>query len=221
MNIALDGPSGAGKSTVAKAVAKRLGLVYVDTGAMYRTIGLFALRSGIDLTNGAEKIVDLLPNCSVSLAYEEDGQHVYLNDEDVSSEIRTPEVSKAASCVSAIQKVRDFLLGLQHDMVEKVGVIMDGRDIGTVIMPDADAKIFLIASDEARAKRRYLELKEKGQDVSLDEILQSIIERDKRDRERDTSPCVPADDAVILDSSDINFDETVEAVIRIIEERTK
>ena len=220
MNIAIDGPSGAGKSTLAKEVAKRLGLIYVDTGAMYRTVGLHAMRKGTDLAD-VDEIIASLDGCEVALGYGEDGQHVYLCGEDVSSLIRTPEVSMAASAVSAVPEVRAFLLGVQHDMVEKGGVIMDGRDIGTVIMPDADVKLFVFASDEARARRRYLELTEKGQKVDYEDILRGIIERDRHDRERDISPCVPADDAVLLDNSYIDFEGTVEAALRIIDERTK
>ena len=220
MNIAIDGPSGAGKSSLAKAVARRLGLIYVDTGAMYRAIGLYALRRDTDPTD-REGVVSILPDCEVTLGYDADGQHVYLCGEDVSGLIRTPEVSMAASGVSAMPEVRSFLLGVQHDMVEKGGVIMDGRDIGTVIMPDADVKLFVFASDEARAKRRYLELRKKGQDVSYDEILRGIAERDRNDRERDISPCVPADDAVLLDNSELDSEETVEAALRIISGKTK
>lgn len=220
MKIALDGPSGAGKSTLAKALAKRLGLIYVDTGAMYRTVGLCAARAGVDPTDTAA-VEKLLPGCKIELSYAEDGQHIFLCGEDVSSAIRTPEASMYASAVAKIPAVREFLLGVQRDMAQSGGVIMDGRDIGTVIMPDADCKLFVIASAEARAKRRYKELCEKGQECTYEEVLRDIEARDRNDREREIAPCVPADDAIIFDNSELDFDGTVEAALALIGEKTK
>ena len=220
MKIAIDGPSGAGKSTLAKALARRLSLVYVDTGAMYRTVGLCAARAGVD-PHDEDQVKPLLADCDISLKYEDDGQHVYLCGEDVSGEIRTPEASKYASAVSALPAVRSFLLGVQRDMADKGGVIMDGRDIGTVIMPDADCKLFVFASAEARARRRFKELAEKGQDCTLEEVLRDIEERDRNDREREIAPCVPAEDAVMFDNSELDFDGTVEEALRIIREKTE
>lgn len=220
MKIAIDGPSGAGKSTLAKALAKRLSLIYVDTGAMYRTVGLCVSRAGI-APEDTDGIISVLPECRVELRYLEDGQHVFLCGEDVSEAIRTPEASRYASCVSKIPEVRKFLLGIQHDMVERGNVIMDGRDIGTVIMPDADCKMFVFASAEARARRRTKELAEKGIECDFDSVLHDIEERDRADREREISPCVPAEDAVMFDNSDLNFEETVDEAVRIIESKTK
>ena len=220
MKIAIDGPSGAGKSTLAKALARRLSLVYVDTGAMYRTVGLCAARAGVD-PHCEDRVKPLLADCEISLKYEDDGQHVYLCGEDVSGEIRTPEASKYASAVSALPAVRSFLLGVQRDMADKGGVIMDGRDIGTVIMPDADCKLFVFASAEARARRRFKELREKGQECTLEEVLRDIEERDRNDREREIAPCVPAEDAVMFDNSELDFDGTVEEALRIIREKTE
>ena len=211
MKIAIDGPGGAGKSSVAKALAAQLGLVYVDTGALYRSVGLFMRRAGVN-TASAEEVTPLLKDVKLSLRWTEAGQRVFLGDEDVSEAIRTPEASMDASAVSAIQAVRDFLLGLQRDMAEAGNVIMDGRDIGTVIMPDADLKIFLTASPEARAKRRFAELVAKGQSCTFEEVLEDIIKRDAQDTGRDIAPAVPADDAVIFDNSDMGLEETVEGI---------
>ena len=206
--------------TLAKARARRLSLVYVDTGAMYRTGGLCASRAGVD-PHDEDQVKPLLADCDISLKYEDDGQHVYLCGEDVSGEIRTPEASKYASAVSALPAVRSFLLGVQRDMADKGGVIMDGRDIGTVIMPDADCKLFVFASAEARARRRFKELAEKGQECTLEEVLRDIEERDRNDREREIAPCVPAEDAVMFDNSELDFDGTVEEALRIIREKTE
>ena len=211
MKIAIDGPGGAGKSSVAKALAAQLGLVYVDTGALYRSVGLFMRRAGVN-TASAEEVTPLLKDVKLSLRWTEAGQRVFLGDEDVSEAIRTPEASMDASAVSAIQAVRDFLLGLQRDMAEAGNVIMDGRDIGTVIMPDADLKIFLTASPEARAKRRFAELVAKGQSCTFEEVLEDIIKRDAQDTGRDIAPAVPADDTVIFDNSDMGLEETVEGI---------
>lgn len=211
MKIAIDGPGGAGKSSVAKALAADLGLVYVDTGALYRTVGLFMRRAGVD-TAAAAEVAPLLPQVKLELRWTEAGQRVILGGEDVSEAIRTPEASMDASAVSAIPDVRQFLLGVQRDMADAGNVIMDGRDIGTVIMPDADLKIFLTASPEARAKRRFAELRGKGQDCTFEEVLADIVQRDAQDTGRDIAPAVPADDATIFDNSDMGLQETVDKI---------
>ena len=200
INIAIDGPSGAGKSTVAKALAKELHFVYVDTGAMYRAIGVYVRGHGID-KNNADAVIAALPDISVSLDYAEDGtQIVLLNGEDVSTVIRENEISLYASTVSKIPEVRARLLSLQREMAQTHNVIMDGRDIGTVVLPDAQLKVFLFASAEARANRRTKELLEKGQQVDYETILTEINARDEQDRTRAVSPAIPADDAVMLDT---------------------
>jgi cytidylate kinase len=213
--IALDGPSGAGKSTVAKALAKALGIVYVDTGALYRTVGYFVRQKNADPKN-AEAVGALLPEIHIEIKYEEGAQHVYLNGEDLGDKIRTPEMSMYASAVSAIPAVRAFLLDTQRDIARKNSVVMDGRDIGTVILPDAEIKVFLFASNEARAKRRYNELVAKGEDVKYEDVLREMIERDNNDRNRDVAPAVPAKDAVMMDNSNMSIEENVAAVIELI-----
>lgn len=218
--IAIDGPSGAGKSSLAKALAKRLGFIYVDTGALYRTIGYYAATRGAD-TTVAEEVVSLLPEISLSLAYENGTQTVILNGESVGDKIRTPEASMHASNVSKIPEVRAFLLDTQRDIAEKNSVIMDGRDIGTVILPKAQVKIFLVSSFETRAQRRVKELLEKGIEASYEDVLSDMIARDKQDSTRAIAPAVPAEDAVHLDNSDLTFDETVEAAMAIIASRTE
>ncbi|MBQ8567351.1 MAG: (d)CMP kinase [Clostridia bacterium] len=215
IKIALDGPSGAGKSTVAKAVAKRLSIVYVDTGALYRSIGLFIKRLGIDKSD-KESIISQLKNIELSLQFKEGVQSVILNGEDVSGLIRTGEIAMYASAVSAIPEVRAFLLDTQRDIAHKNSVIMDGRDIGTVILPDAEVKIFMIASPEARAKRRYLELIEKGEGCTYEGVLADIIERDKNDSTRAVAPAIPAEDAIFLDNSDLDIEGTVNKALEII-----
>ena len=218
--IALDGPSGSGKSVMAKAAAKKLNILYVDTGALYRAIGLFMYRNGVDVAD-KEAVVANLKNVDVKLSQSEEGQVVYLNGENVNRDIRLPEISMYASGVSSIPEVRAFLLELQRDAAKTNNVIMDGRDIGTVIFPDAEVKIFLFARDEVRAKRRYLELKEKGIDTTLEEVLNDMQRRDENDRTRAIAPAVPAEDAVMLDSSELNIDQTIDAIINIIEKRIK
>ncbi|MBQ6702444.1 MAG: (d)CMP kinase [Clostridia bacterium] len=218
--IALDGPSGSGKSVMAKAVAKKLNILYVDTGALYRAIGLFMYRNGVDVADKAAVVANL-KNVDVKLSQSEEGQVVYLNGENVNRDIRLPEISMYASGVSSIPEVRAFLLELQRDAAKTNNVIMDGRDIGTVIFPDAEVKIFLFARDEVRAKRRYLELKEKGIDTTLEEVLNDMQRRDENDRTRAIAPAVPAEDAVMLDSSELNIDQTIDAIINIIEKRIK
>lgn len=219
INIAIDGPSGAGKSTLAKALAKKLGYIYVDTGALYRAIGLYVCRAGV-LPEDSKKVISLLPDIDVKLVYEDGEQKVLLSGEDVGGLIRTNEISSYASKVSAIPEVRTFLLDLQRDMAKNNNVIMDGRDIGTVILPDADVKFFMTASDEARIRRRYEELRGKGQDVTLEEVAAAVRERDKNDSTRKVAPAVPAEDALFIDNSG-TFEQTLAQVISIIEERIK
>ena len=211
INIAIDGPAGAGKSSVAKAVAAKLGFIYVDTGALYRSIGVNALRHGIK-TDDADAVIALLPETKVELRYINGTQRVFLNGEDVSEAIRMPEASMAASNVSAIPAVRIFLLDLQRDMARNINVIMDGRDIGTVILPDAQYKFFLTASAEVRADRRFKELKEKGIDVDYNALLEEIIQRDYNDSHRETAPLRQADDAILIDSSNMTLEESINAI---------
>ena len=216
INIAVDGPAGAGKSYLARQIAKRLGYIYVDTGALYRSVALYMTEAGVSPSD-SEKVKSALPHVSVSLDYGDDGeQHVFLNGTDVSTEIRKPEISLAASSVSAIPEVRAFLLGIQRDMAKTHNVVMDGRDIGTVIMPDAQVKIFLCANEKARAKRRYLELTEKGVATTLEAVENEMNQRDRNDSTRKIAPAVPADDAVILDNSDLDREGTIEAALAII-----
>ena len=215
INIAIDGPAGAGKSSVAKAVAKELGFIYVDTGALYRAVGVNALKNNIK-TDDKEAVIAMLPDTKVELRYVDGVQRVILNDEDVSETIRMPEASMAASNVSAIPEVRAFLLNLQHDMAEKNNVIMDGRDIGTVILPDAQYKFFLTATAKVRADRRFKELKEKGIDVDYNALLEEIIQRDYNDSHRATAPLKQADDAIFVDSSNMNLEESINHILSFI-----
>lgn len=217
INVAIDGPAGAGKSTVAKAAAKELGYIYVDTGALYRTIALNAVRHGI--LNDTEKIEAMLSETKVELKYADGVQSVYLNGEDVSGLIRTPEISMGASVVSAIPKVRAFLLDLQRDIAKKNNVIMDGRDIATVVLPNADVKIFLFASPECRAKRRYDELIEKGESVTFDEVLDDVNKRDYQDSHREIAPLKPSEDSVMADTSELDLNGSVQLVVDIIKEK--
>ena len=218
IKIALDGPSGAGKSTVAKALAKELGVVYVDTGALYRTVGYFVRMNDAD-PKDPEAVGALLDKIHIEIKYVDGAQHVYLNGEDLGDKIRTPEMSMYASAVSAIPAVRSFLLDTQRDIARKNSVVMDGRDIGTVILPDAEVKVFMVASAEARAKRRYKELIAKGENAQYETVLAEMIERDHNDKNRDIAPAVPADDAVIMDNSDMSIEDNVRAVIDLINER--
>jgi len=213
--IAIDGPGGAGKSTIAKAVAKTLGIVYVDTGALYRTVGYY-VRSREVSPKDKEAVSSLLPEISIEVKYEDGTQKVYLNGEDLGDKIRTPEMSMYASAVSAIPAVRSFLLDTQRDIAKKNSVIMDGRDIGTVILPDAEVKIFMTASAECRAERRYKELLSKGVEAKYEDVLAEMNERDHNDSTRDVAPCTAAPDAVLLDNSALNFEESVAAVIEIV-----
>ena len=220
ISVAIDGPSGAGKSTVSRSVAKTFGFIYVDTGAMYRTIGLAAYRKGLD-TKDKPSIIGILPELNIELKYnDENEQRMYLNGEDVSADIRLPDISMCASNVSAMPEVRAYLMDMQRQMAKRYDVIMDGRDIGTVILPDADVKIFLTASAEERAKRRYNELIAKGIETSFEEVLEDMKKRDAQDSSRKTAPLKPADDAVVLDTSDMSFDESISAVCKLISEKT-
>lgn len=217
INVAIDGPAGAGKSTIAKAAAKELGFIYVDTGALYRTIALSAVRCGAVSDN--EKIIDMLNDITVKLGFADDGsQCVYLNGEDVSSLIRTPEISMAASKVSAISEVRAFLLDLQRDIARENNVIMDGRDIASVVLPDAKPKIFLFASPECRADRRYKELIEKGEDVTYEDVLADVNQRDYQDSHREIAPLKPTEESVMADTSEFDLQQSIELIINIIKE---
>ena len=219
IRIAIDGPSGAGKSTIAKRIAHDLSIIYVDTGAMYRCIGLYALRQGID-PHDQNRVVPCLTGIQLHTTYDPvSGQRIFLNGEDVSQEIRTPEASMAASDVSAMPPVRAFLLKLQQQMAASQSLIMDGRDIGTVVIPDAELKIFLTASSESRAKRRYLEYLQKGQPQNYEDVLQDILHRDQQDSTRAAAPLRMASDAVRIDSTNLTFEETVTAIKELIEQR--
>ena len=220
IRIAIDGPGGAGKSTVAKKIAEKLGIIYVDTGALYRTIGLFMLNNGVSPTDAVE-VAKRLGDFSLELKFIEGKQVILLDGVDVGDAIRTPEASMAASAVSAIKEVREYLLNTQRDIAKKNSVIMDGRDIGTVILPNAEVKVFLTASPEARAKRRYAELCQKGVNTTLEQVASEMAERDKNDSTRDIAPCVPAEDAVLLDNSGLDLDGTAEAIIAIVNEKKK
>ena len=220
LQIAIDGPSGAGKSTVAKSLAKRLGIIYVDTGALYRTVGYYVRSKGVDPKDAAA-VEALLPEISVELRYENGAQIVCLNGENLGEKIRTPEISLYASAVSAIPAVRAFLLKTQRDIAQKNGVIMDGRDIGTVILPNANVKIFLTASDECRARRRYDELIAKGIETTYEDVLSDMLKRDANDRNRDVAPAIPAEDATEFDNSWMTPDECTEALLQLIKEKTE
>lgn len=220
ISVALDGPSGAGKSTLARAVAKELNLLYVDTGAIYRTVALNALRRKTELGD-AVAVTALLPETGISMTYDAAGlQRMLLNGEDVTEQIRTQEISMAASIVSACPAVRTFLLEMQRDMAKKHSVIMDGRDIGTVVLPDANIKIFLTASCEARARRRWLELQQRGTVKDFEILLRETRERDENDMNRAAAPLRPAEGAIMLDTTEINFQESLARIIEIIRERT-
>ena len=217
-HIAIDGPGGAGKSSIAKAVAKKLDILYVDTGALYRTVGLFVKQNGVDPKN-AEAVGALLPSLSIVVKYEDGAQVVYLNGTNHGDAIRTPEMSMYASAVSAIPAVRAFLLETQKEIARHNSVIMDGRDIGTVILPDAEVKIFMTASPECRAMRRYNELIERGQSVTYEQVLSEMNERDTQDSSRKIAPAKPADDAIILDTTGFEFEDSVNAILEIIKNK--
>ncbi len=220
INIAIDGPAGAGKSSVAKRCAKELGFIYIDTGALYRSIGVAVLRKGLK-TDCAEDVIPVLQEINLELAFVDGEQRVILNGEDVSRDIRLPEASMAASNVSAIPEVRAFLLDMQKRFARENNCLMDGRDIGTVILPDAELKIFLTASPEVRADRRYKELIEKGTPKDYNELLEEIKQRDYNDSHRAVAPLKPADDAVIVDSSDMPIDEVVGKIVSLAKEVIK
>lgn len=220
INIAIDGPAGAGKSSTAKLVAKKLGYIYVDTGALYRTVGLYSIRKGID-TKDTEKVIATLPDIKVELKFVDGAQHVFLNGEDVSEDIRTPEASMGASNVSAIPKVREFLFDLQRSIAAENNCIMDGRDIGTVVLPNADVKIFLTTSVEERANRRYKEMLEKGEEADYNDILEDIKKRDYQDSHREVAPLKQAADAIYVDNGGYNLEDGAEDLLRIIKEHLK
>ena len=220
VSIAIDGPSGAGKSTLARSAAAELGYLYVDTGAIYRTIGYYAHANHID-PKDEQAVASALPQVRVELTYGDDGlQHMLLNGQDVTKEIRLPEISLCASAVSAHPGVRAFLLEMQRELARTHNVIMVGRDIGTVVLPDADVKIFLTASPEARARRRMLELEQRGTPEPYEKILKEIEQRDWDDSHRATAPLRQAEDAVLLDTTELNFEESREALLKLIRERT-
>ena len=219
INVAIDGPAGAGKSTIARAAAKKLGSIYVDTGALYRTVALAAVRR--DVIDDPEAVAAMLPEISVELKFENEEQQVYLNGENVSSLIRTPQISMGASKVSAIPKVREYLLSLQQSIARENNVIMDGRDIATVVLPNADVKIFLFATPECRAQRRYKELIEKGENVTYEDVLKDVNERDYQDSYREIAPLKPSEDSVMADTSDLDLPQSTEMIIGIIKEKTE
>lgn len=220
--VAIDGPGGAGKSTISKEIAKRLGIIYVDTGALYRTVGYFARENGLSVDDAkvSELITPLLDCINIQIAYVDGAQHVILNGEDLGDKIRQPDISMYASACSSVGNVRAFLLEAQKKLARENSVIMDGRDIGTVILPNADVKIFLTASNEARAMRRYNELTAKGQDVRFEDVLRELVERDRADSNRAVAPLKAADDAHTFDNSAYTFEESVEYIINYITEKT-
>ena len=218
ISVAIDGPAGAGKSTLARRLAADFGYIYVDTGAMFRTIGLYALRAGKDPKDN-EAVNALLPNITLEFAFIEGEQHIYLNGEDVSTAIRTEEVGMAASAVGANPAVRAFLLEMQRDMARTQNILMDGRDIGTVVLPDATVKIFLTASPEARATRRWKEYQAKGMPNTYEEVLADVKQRDYQDTHRAAAPLKQAEDAVLLDTSELDFEQSLDAMKQIIAQK--
>jgi len=218
INIAIDGPAGAGKSTIARQLAAGLGYIYVDTGALYRAVGVNAMRKGAD-TKDVQQVTGTLGSADVSLRFVDGEQRVFLGDEDVSLAIRTPEASMAASNVSAIPAVREFLFDLQRDIAAKNNCIMDGRDIGTVVLPNAQVKIFLTASAEVRAKRRYDELLAKGMQADYKQVLDEMVQRDYQDSHRAIAPLKQADDAVLVDTSDMNLEQVLDTLNKIVKEK--
>lgn len=217
--VAIDGPSGAGKSTLARKAAERLHFLYVDTGAIYRSIGWYALQKGISLEQ-PQAIENLLPELKVALSYGEDGlQHMMVNGEDITDQIRLPEVSAAASKVAAVPAVRSYLLEMQRQLAREHDVIMDGRDIGTVVLPDADCKIFLTASAQVRAKRRCIELEQRGTPQPYEDVLADMHRRDEQDCNRAVAPLKQAEDAVLLDTSELDFESSIDALVQIIKEK--
>lgn len=219
INVAVDGPAGAGKSSVSRLAAKALGFVYVDTGALYRAVGVNALRRNVD-TRDKQAVASTLGDVKVDLVFEDGEQKVLLNGEDVSKEIRTPPASMAASDVSAVPEVRAFLFDLQRDIAKRTSCVMDGRDIGTVVLPDAQVKIFLTASPEERAKRRCLELEQKGTPQKYEDVLAEINERDYNDSHREIAPLKPARDSVLVDTTSLSIGEAVASIINTVKEKT-
>ena len=218
INVAIDGPAGAGKSTVARAAAQKLGYIYVDTGALYRAVGVYCLRKGIETTD-VDGVGAILSEITVELKFIDGVQHVFLNGDDVSTEIRLPEASMAASNVSAIPSVRAFLFDLQRDIAAKNNCIMDGRDIGTVVLPNAQVKIFLTADDTERAMRRYKELQEKGSTVTYQEVLDDLRVRDYNDSHREIAPLKPAEDSVIVNTTNYTLEESINRIVEAVEEK--
>lgn len=218
VKIAIDGPAGAGKSSVAKAAAKRLGYIYVDTGAMYRTVGLFVLKSGLNPKNKKD-VLSVLDGAAIDIKYINGTQNIFLNGENVSDEIRKPEVSVAASDVAVVGEVRRRMVELQRELSKRENVIMDGRDIGTRVLPDADVKIFLTASAEERASRRYKELVEKGTECSYEEVLKDIKYRDKNDSEREIDPLRPADDSIIIDTTGLDVEQSEKLIVDTVNKK--
>lgn len=219
IHIAIDGPAGAGKSTIAKALAKKMDIIYVDTGALYRTVGYHAFINGVAKEDSAG-IIGLLKDLDIELKYVGGTQHVFLNGEDLGDKIRLPEISMYASAVSAIPEVRAFLLDTQRSIARKNSVVMDGRDIGTVILPDAEVKIFLTASEEERARRRYEELIASGKSTTLEDVRADMAQRDKNDSTRAVAPAIPAKDAILFDNTGCTLEESVDRVIEIIRVKT-
>ncbi len=218
INVAIDGPAGAGKSTISRKAAAELGFIYIDTGALYRTVGLNALRKGADLQSDEAIIATITDDLKVELKFIDGEQRMFLSDEDVSDKIRTPEASMAASRVSAVPKVREYLFDLQKKLARENNCVMDGRDIGTVVLPNADVKIFLTASPEARAERRFKELTEKGMDVKYEDVLSDMIKRDYDDSHRAIAPLKQADDAILCDTSNIGLEESIALIIKTIKD---
>lgn len=220
--IAIDGPGGAGKSTISKEIAKRLGIIYVDTGALYRTVGYYAREHGLSVEDAkvSERITPMLGDINIEIRYVDGTQHVILNGEDLGDKIRKPDISMYASACSSVGTVRAFLLEAQRKLARENSVIMDGRDIGTVILPDSDIKIFLTASDEARAMRRYKELLEKGTDVKYEDVLSELLERDRADSSRSIAPLKPADDAHVFDNSEYDLEGSVQYILNYVAEKT-
>lgn len=217
-NIAIDGPSGAGKSTIARRLAEELGFMYIDTGAMYRAIGLYAAQQGLSIGD-TTAVIGLLPQIHLELCFMEGAQQILLNGEDVSALIRTEQASAWASAVSAIPEVRQFLLAFQQSFAKNNSILMDGRDIGTVVLPNADLKIFLTASAEARARRRYLEQLKKGEAVTLEQVLEGMRQRDRQDTTRAAAPLRPAEDALLVDTTELDLEQSVACIRTIVKEK--
>lgn len=221
INVAIDGPSGAGKSSISKTVAKELGYIYIDTGAMYRTLAYKALKLGLDINGATDSIEKMLSDTVVDIRHCDDGQHMFADGEDVTAYIRTPEVSMGASDIAKIPFVRQWLLELQRNFARSNDCIMDGRDIGTVVLPDAKVKIFLTASPEARAERRLAELREKSSDITFEQVLEDMKKRDANDASRSCAPLKQAEDAVLVDTSNLDFAQSVDAVKDVIKQKTE